>query len=221
MAASPPGGTLIPRFTIWEAGRTIVRAHPSIFGSTEFDRRDDAEARWSTITPNGRVQGVLYGAADHDAAASETVFHTVPAASGTGGDVRPRRVPLGPFVAWVWSTIACRRDLTLVDLDGDGLTAIGATREDLILSGRLEYPVTRQWSVALWHAAPEADGFYWTSRQAPGRPAIMVLEARDDRPGGVGRDELFADGPPDPFYYPEGIARLSELAVGLNITIVF
>ena len=197
-----------------------MRAHPSEFGSTEFDHREGANSRWSTIMPGGRVQGVLYGASGQDAAASETVFHTVPAPDLTGRDQRPRQVPLGPYKSWVWSSVACERPLRLVDLDEGGLAALGATRDDLVLSGRLDYPVTRRWAEALWDAAPWADGLYWVSRQAPGYPALMLFERRDDRPGGVARDELFADGPPDPFYYPGGLERLYQLATRLDITLV-
>ncbi len=220
MAVSEPGEDLKPRLVTWEAGRSIVRAHSSTFGSTEFDRRDDANARFSSIHPAGAVQGVLYGAVDHDAAASETVFHTVPADDGTTADVRPRQVPLGPFEPWTWSSITCGRHLRLVELDGAGLAAVGSNREELILSGRHDYPITRRWADALWHAAPAADGLYWISRQAPGRPALMLYEASDHRPGGVARHELFAGGPPDPSFYPDGLERLFQLAIRLNITIV-
>lgn len=221
MAVELPPLGLTPQFRLWEAGRPIIRAHPSTFGSTEFDRRPDADSRWSSIAPDGRVQGVLYGAADHHAAASETIFHTVPDPDRPDADMLPRQVPLGPYQAWVWSVLACERALRLVDLGDSGLSAIGATRQELILSGRRDYPTTRRWSEALWHVAPEADGLYWDSRQAPGRVALMLFEARDDRPGGVARSELFADGPPDPFFYPDGLERLSVLAAELDITLVF
>jgi hypothetical protein len=220
LAVRPPRPALVPILWTWPAGYAIVRAHPSTFGSTEFDRREDADARWSTIAPRGRAQGVLYGASTHEAAASETIFHTVPVDDGTGHDSRPRRVPLSPFESWTWSTLVCARDLNLVNLDQDGLTALGTSREELVLSGRLDYPVTRAWAEALWHAAPEADGLYWVPRQSPSDSALMLFEARDDRPGGVARGELFADGPPDPFFYPDGLERLFQLAARLNITVV-
>jgi hypothetical protein len=76
------------------------------------------------------------------------------------------------------------------------------------------------WAEALWHAAPEADGSYWVPRQAPNHSALMLFEASDDRPGGVARSELFADSPPDPFFFPEGLERIFLLAARLNITVV-
>jgi hypothetical protein len=221
LAAEEPTANLKPRLVVWPAGRPIVRAHPSIFGSTEFDRRPDGDSRFSTIRPNGIVQGVLYGAEDQDAAASETIFHTVPADRPGSPDPRPRQIPLGPYESWMWSTVACGHDLVLVELDSDGLEAIGTNRELLILSGRRDYPRTRRWSEALWHAAPQADGLYWVSRQSVGKVAVMLFETRDDRPGGVARHELFADGAPDPFFYPARLARLADLASRLNITLVF
>lgn len=214
----PPG--LLPAFRAWPAGYSIVRTNSSIFGSTEFDRRADADARWSSISPNGLVQGVLYGASGQDSAASETLFHTVAPKDNTGADRRPRQIFLGPYEPWVWSTVACGRELNLVDLGDDGLAGLGTTREELVLSGRLDYARTRAWAEALWHAAPDADGLYWESRQAPGQAALVLFEKRDDRPGGVARHELYADGPPDPLFYPQGLERLYQLGNKLDITIV-
>jgi hypothetical protein len=48
----------------------------------------------------------------------------------------------------------------------------------------------------------------------------VLFEKRDDRPGGVARHELYADGPPDPFFYPQGLERLYQLGDKLDITIV-
>ena len=120
----------------------------------------------------------------------------------------------------MWSTVACGRALKLVDLGDDGLAVLGTTRDELVLSGRLDYAQTRAWAEALWHAAPDADGLCWESRQAPGQTAVVLFEKRDDRLGGVARHELYADGPPDPFFYPQGLERLYQLGDKLDITIV-
>ncbi len=99
----------------------------------------------------------------------------------------------------MWSTLVCRRDLRLVDLDDAGLTDLGTTRDELVLSGRLDYPVTRQWSLALWHAVPWADGLLWDSRQNRGSAALMLFEKRDDRAGGVERlEHTVGNEPPVP-----------------------
>ena len=218
MLEGPPA-RLEARTRPWAAGRPIIRAHPSRFGSNELDRRGDADNRWSPITVGGQVVGVLYAAESHRAAASETIFRTVPIPEGNRED-RPRQVFLGPYQGWVWSTLACSRELTLVDLDTEGLAALGVTWENLIGSGRLHYPMTRRWAEALWRAAPSADGLVWRSRQAPDQEALVLFEKLPRRPGGLRREELFSDGPPDPFFYPQGLERLFALAAELDVTIV-
>jgi hypothetical protein len=174
----PPARPVRPAVDIWPAGRPIIRAHASEFGATELDPRSAADNRFDPLRSHGHVVPVLYGAGDEPAAASETIFHTVPAREGTTGELRPRQVALAPYVSWVWSTVACRRDLTLVSLRGAGLVRLGVTRAQLILGGRTVWPTTRQWAEALFADAPQADGLWWTSRQAQGRDALMLF-ARD------------------------------------------
>lgn len=197
-----------------------MRAHPSEFGATEFDARAEADNRFSPILVGRRIVPVLYGAADAAAAASETIFHTVPAAEGSTQEVRPRQVTLGPYVSWVWSSIASRRDLTLVSMRGHALDQLGSSRSQLILSGRASWPITRQWSRALYGDAPDADGLWWSSRQAPRRDAIMLFGRRRGRSGGVARSVLEVVEPPVPFLAPQGYERLAEVANGLDITVL-
>lgn len=206
--------------TTWAAGRPIVRAHPSEFGATEFDRRADAEARFSPLRFRGHVVPVLYGAGDAEAAASETVFHTVPAREGGTRELRPRQVALAPYVSWVWSTVRCHRDLALVSLRGEGLARLGTTRAQLIRCGRQDWPRTRQWAEALLAAAPHADGLWWTSRQATRRDAVMLFGRQRGRAGGVARRELEVVAPPLAFLTPAGFERLSGVAVRLDVTLV-
>lgn len=205
---------------MWPAGRPIVRAHPSEFGATEFDNRANVENRFSPIRSGRSVLPVLYGAGDEAAAASETIFHTVPSPEGTTRDVRPRQVALAPYVSWVWSTFACRRDLTLVSLRGDGLSRIGVERSQLILGGRGDWPMTRLWAHALSGDAPYADGLWWTSRQAVRRDAVMLFGRRRGRAGGVTRGDLHVVVRPAPFLAPEGFERLCEVATRLDITLL-
>jgi hypothetical protein len=209
-----------PAVVVWPAGRPIARAHPSEFGATEFDDRAEADDRFSPIRVDRRVVPVLYGAGDEAAAASETIFHTVPAPEGATREVRPRQVALAPYVSWVWSTIACRRDLNLASLRGGGLARLGVTRPQLILSGRADWPNTRLWAQAVYRDAPHVDGLWWTSRQAARRDAIVLFARRRGRTGGVGRPELDVAVPPVPFLAPVGFERLCEVAVQLDITLL-
>lgn len=205
---------------MWPAGRPIVRAHPSEFGATEFDDRANADNRFSPIRAGRRVIPALYGGGDEAAAASETIFHTVPPPEGATREVRPRQVAQAPYVSWVWSTVACRRDLTLVSLRGDGLARLGITRTRLLLSGRGGWPTTQRWAEALYGDAPHADGLWWRSRQAARRDAVMLFGRRRERAGGVARSELAVVAPPVPFLAPEGFERLCEVATHLDVTLV-
>lgn len=217
---APPTGTLHPELVVWPAGRPIVRAHPSEFGATEFDRRENADGRFSPIRVGHGIVPVLYGAGDAEAAASETIFPNVPAPEGRTREVRPRQVALAPHVSWVWSTVACRRELTLVSLRGDGLAAVGLTRSQLILGGRGDWPITRQWAHALHDSAPTADGLWWTSRQADQHDAILLFGRHRGRRGGVARTELSVVVPPVPFIAPEGFEQLCAAATQLDICVL-
>lgn len=197
-----------------------MRAHPSEFGATEFDDRAAADNRFSPIRADRRVVPVLYGAGDEAAAASETIFHTVPAPEGGSQEVRPRQVALAPYVSWVWSTIACRRGLNLASLRGDGLARLGITRSHLILSGRADWPITRQWAEAIYRDAPNVDGLCWTSRQAARRDAVVLFGRRRSRAGGVSRTDIDVVAPPVPFLAPVGFERLCEVATRLEITLL-
>lgn len=210
--------SLRPVTELWPAGRSIVRAHPSTFGATEFNADPKANGRFHPLRSGRRIVPILYGAADDVAAASETVFHTVPAPEGT--EVRPRQVALAPWLAWVWSTVAARRDLRLISLRGQGLRVIGARREELITSPRTAWETTRSWAQALLDAAPDADGLRWTSRQAPRREALVLFGKTKDRTGGVQRSELDVVDPPVPFLSPTGLERLMLTATNLDITLL-
>ncbi len=218
--SGPTQADLEPRFVRWPAGRAVVRAHPSEFGATEPDRRRDHQARFSPLTLGRAVVPVLYGAQDAFAAASETVFHSVPAVEGPGREVRPRQIPLAPYRSWVWSTVAPERDLRLVSLRGEGLRALGTTRRALILSGRRSWCQTRQLARVVYAAAEQSDGLLWTSRQAPRREALMLFFHRRGREGGVARSELTVVEPPLPFLVGDGLERLLAVASELDITLL-
>ena len=201
----------------WPAGRRISRAHPHLFGSAQLDERRDADARFSTIRSARTVIPVLYGGENDEAAASETIFHTVDAAAGAH---RPRRVALDKYRSWQWSEVVTTRQLALVRLEGAGLDALDVTRAELIDGGRGSYPQTRAWAQALAGALPNADGLWWRSRQAPGRWAVMLFGRLRRRPGGVGPGDLTADSPTLPFATTAGLDRLDDIADGLDITVV-
>jgi hypothetical protein len=165
----------------------------------------------------GKVVPVLYGGQTDEAAASETIFHTVSSAIGEG---RPKRVFLEKYRSWQWSEVVTARDLALVRLDDEGLSSLGLVRDDLIAGGRDTYPETRAWAEALAGACPGSDGLWWMSRQAPDHWAIMLFGRLSSRTGGIGAEDLRADSPAVPFGSVEGLSRLDQLAEGLGITVI-
>ncbi len=199
------------------AGTTFDRAHPHDFGSTQLDARADANSRFSTVRLAGAVAPVAYAGEDREAAASETIFHTI---EGPGGPARPRRVYVGKYTTWQWSTIQTTRELQLIRLDNAGLMALGTTRANLIEGDRTMYPLTRQWAEALLAALPTVDGFWWMSRQAPARRAFALYGTIRGRPHGLAAGDLRGRGPALPFAIPGGLAELDRIAVGFDVTVV-
>ncbi len=151
---------------------------------------------------------VLYAASDLEGALSETVFHNV-AVRGPGKKV-------GRFMleAMVASTLACERDLSLVQLYGYGLSRLGVTRLELIESGAEEYERTAAWARAL-HACDETiDGLIWVSRQNDGSRAIVLFGDR------VPRSELRIARNPFTLYISPGFDQVQEAAEKAGILIL-
>lgn len=162
----------------------------------------------------------LYGAQDALAAASETVFHTVPAPDGP--DLRPRAVLLPRYTSWMWSTITPSRDLTLLDLREPALRRLGSSRNQLVLCDERHYPVTRRWAEAAYNARPQADGLWWHSRQAEQRDALVLFGQRRGSEHGVDRkDDLEILQPPVPMLGTEGLERLAQVANDLDIDLLW
>lgn len=201
---------------LWAAGRRIWRAHPHPFGSAQLDARAGADARFSTIGRGRTVIPVLYGGENDEAAASETIFHTV---DTPGGAHRPRQVFLDEYRSWQWSQVVTTRDLRLIRLDGPGTEALGTTRAELIEGDRRSYPRTRTWAAALAAAPLDVDGLWWRSRQAPARWAVVLFGRLPRRAGGIRTGDLAADGPAVPFS-SAGLDRLDQIADELDITVV-
>lgn len=211
------------RVVLWPAGRTLTRAHPHLFGSTEFDVRpvDAADARFSPMQLDGRLVPVLYGGVDDRTASAETVFHLLP-----DGD-RPRRIRRSDFSTWLWSTIYPTRDLRLAAIDATEPAAAA-----LIDGTAPSYPVARAAAAGLLAAHPDIDGFVWASRQLCERPSTVTVDLdavdvslvlfgpSDARPGGVQRDELDSTDAAVLFLSPAGMRRLLRVGSELDVTVV-
>ena len=211
------------RVLVWPERRTFTRAHPHLFGSTEFDRRPAgaADARFSPLELAGEPVPVLYGGVDDRTASAETVFHLLP----DGG--RPRRILRSAHVTWQWSTVHPTRDLRLGVLDSTHPQAAA-----LVDGGAPTYAEVRELTTRLLVDEPDVDGLVWASRQLHDRPStvtvdlartaasIVLFGPTGSRPGGVRRDELASDRPAVLFASTAGALRLMRVGTELDVTVV-
>ena len=211
------------RILDWPAGRTFTRAHPHMFGSTEFDQRPVgiADARFSPLELAGDIVPVIYGGADDRTATAETVFHLLP-----DGD-RPRRIRRSAYTTWQWSTVHPNRDLRLAAID-----ATHPEATTLVDGGAPTYAEVRDATARLLVAQPDIDGLVWASRQLHDRPSAMTVDLSSTdvsivlfgptagRAGGVRREELGSTDPAVLFVSATGWLRLLRVGTELDVTVV-
>lgn len=209
------------RILVWPAGRTFTRAHPHMFGSTEFDRRPagDADARFSPLEVAGQLVPVIYGGVDDRTATAETVFHLLPDGN------RPRRIRRSAYTTWQWSTLHPTRDLHLAAIDASHPDA--AT---LVDGDAPTYADGRDATARLLVAQPDIDGLVWASRQLHDRPSTVTvdLDSTDvsivlfgptaSRAGGVHRGNLDSTDPAVLFVSAVGWTRLMRVGTELDVT---
>lgn len=205
----------------WEAGRTLMRAHPHLFGSGAFDDRTATSNRFSPLrTPEGHVWPVIYAGSTDTTAAAETIFHSLP------GSGRPRNVPLDRYRSWQWSPIVARRPLTMLAVDARHPQA-----DVLIDCDALGCPEARTAIMPILSSHPDIDGLVWPFAQLHDQPssvvigqdtevAVLLLHAAPRRQGGLTSDDLEAVDPGVPFALPAGTDRLDEVALALGVTVV-
>jgi hypothetical protein len=112
------------------------------------------------------------------------------------------------------STIAARRELTLIQLHSHGLTRLGISQSDLTGSEAWQYPRTVAWAAAL-HARQEgADGLIWVSRKFNTSFALVLFGDR------VLRSDLEVVEPPVPLFRGSGYAEVERVAELAGITIL-
>gem|GEM_PF-2804194 len=211
------------RILDWPAGRAVTRAHPHLFGSTEFDRRPpgEADARFSPLEVAGELVPVLYAGVDDRTASAETVFHLLP-----GGD-RPRRISRSAHATWQWSTVHPTRDLRLAAIDASHPDAAA-----LVDGGAATYTDVRAAAGRLLADQPHVDGLVWASAQLHDQPSsvtvdlattaasIVLFGTAAGRTGGVRRDELDSDEAAVLFVGAAGQVRLLRVATELDVTVV-
>lgn len=156
-----------------------MRVHDRDLGEIEFNPSPQPSARFRPIgTP---TVPTLYAGVDEDVALAEGLFHDVPIRPDTA-----RRSPLAGLDGRVISELAPTRELTLIALHGYGLQSLGVTHGELIETPAAAYAWTARWALALYNAAPLADGLVWMSRRFTGGAAITLWQGN----GRVGETDL-------------------------------
>jgi hypothetical protein len=204
----PAPASLDPLVETWPAGRGILRCHDGRFGATEFNPGFGHGRFHPFRNSHGDVVPTLYGANALDGALSESIFHNVPVRRD-GKAIR--RSALTPMQV---STIAPRRDLTLVQLHGHGLIRLGVSRLELIDSEARHYDRTVAWAAALHARLEEADGLAWVSRKYDTSIALILFGDR------VSRTELEVVRPALPLFLGEGFSEVQRIAEEADVVIL-
>ena len=204
----PTPGLIEPLMTVWRAGKIMRRCHPSTFGATEFNPRARTPGRFRPVRLGRRVVPTLYAADEISGAISETVLHDVPI------DAPVKTVRMGRFEIALLSTIAPKRDLTLIRLHGNGFHRIRASRSQLIESDADCYPQLAAWGQALHDCPAHPDGLLWRSRHYDDAYACVLFGDR------VRRAELAVVEPSLPLALGRGLELVEEIAEEAGITLV-
>src|ERR1043165_8354964 len=116
MAVPEPPPRLHPRTMTWAPGRPLVRLHPLDRDATAFSTGGGVTGRFHFFhRADGLSVPALYAAENNDAAIAETLFRDVPLSGLL------KVVPRTRLAGLALSTIEPARDLTLVELLGNGL----------------------------------------------------------------------------------------------------
>lgn len=203
--------------TAIHAGTVLSRAHPHLFGSTEFDMRSGQDFRFSTLRFKGAVVPVLYASANREGAACETIFRNVP----NGSVVRKSKyVMLQRYAIWQWSELEIAADLRAFHLDSVSLSQVGTSSQFITQSDAALYWQSRQFAEAVLDALPWCQALTWPSRQHSSGDSYMFFGPTAGRVSVVGREALLGVGPSVPFASSEGAERLAAVAEPLGITLV-
>lgn len=208
--------SLSPLATIPES-TSLTRAHPHLFGSTEFDLRAGQDFRFSTIRFEGRVVPVMYSAGTAEVAACETIFRHC---SGWSRPRRPRRVFLDRYATWQWSELVTLTQARRLSLDQNTLRHLEVGARTIFGSPPSGYPGARLFAEAVLRALPECDAISWPSTQHVGGTSYVFLGRVSGRAGGLAREAFEGVGAATPFASRAGAEQLATIANALDITLV-
>jgi hypothetical protein len=171
--AIPPPPILHITLTTWPAGALLHRVHKLDYGAVQFNPGIKGNARFSPIADaDDKLIPTLYGGSSFACAAMESVFHDVPFAAGF------KAYDKGKLECHGHSQFTATQDLALADLASRSLRKLGVERKQLIDTEKDQYPVTRQWAVAIHAAFPQVQGLHWISRQDDSARAVVLFGDR-------------------------------------------
>jgi RES domain-containing protein len=159
----------------WPQEQAMWRIHSATYPPDGFNPSPVSEGRFRPFPAaarGGRVVPTMYVADSLPAAVSETLFHDLDPNEEDQVILRARLYPK------VRSIVAPVRDLSLVDLRGNGLRRLRLRPEQLILTPPDTYPQTALWGRAFFRCPAKPDGIAWSSRLHPGGTAAILFEPR-------------------------------------------
>jgi hypothetical protein len=147
---------------IFIKGTELFRLHPSRFEAKYFN----SDSSWRFNNPKKGEYGVLYAALDCCGALRETLKPNIFNIISTE-ILETRRL----------SKLTLIRDLSLVDLTGEGLSRIGADAR--LTTG--SYKISQLWSQALYRHPDKVDGLFYCSRYDPKKFCVVLYENRVEK----------------------------------------
>lgn len=208
IAIAPPP-TLHITLTCWPAGELLHRVHHLDYGAVQFNPGIKGNARFSPIADAaGKPIPTLYGGASFACAAMESVFHDVPFAAGFKAYDKAR------LDGQVHSQFTASEDLQLADLGSRALRKLGVERKQLIDTEKDQYPLTRQWAVAIHAGLPQVQGLCWISRQDDSARSVVLFG--DRIAAGILRQHAATRSlVTDPLAYGELLALAEQIGVDI------
>ncbi|MCV2355384.1 RES family NAD+ phosphorylase [Paucibacter sp. B2R-40] len=151
----------------------------AVKGAYRFD--DPAGLPDPTGNPGAATFGVLYVAQDAETAFCESVIHGNSRFVAGSYEVSDAELGERHLVTF---THRSRKRLTVADLTGDALKALGLNND---ISAGSDYSIPQQWAAALHAAHPILDGIRYVSRQHNSAHCFALFDRSD-----VIRDSSFA-----------------------------
>lgn len=162
-----------PKFTSLPSGTVLHRIHRSKFGGVEFCPVKTNFRFSSFENDRGVLIPALYAGENFETAICEVILRFDNVGDGGLRVAQPR-----DFADRCHSEIILTRDLSLVDLRGQGQRALGISENALTAGDSHSYHISQEWAQTLHRLHPDQDGLLYTSIQNSPCFAIMIFGDR-------------------------------------------